>query len=175
MPATIRTTRSAAAATRWLTVPRRSRKRRPAGRLRVHAFADLVGDDREREGPAPDQPGEGIGLGEDGVGGVAAEHPVGHPHREAIDDHGIAGDPCELRNEIEGLFDRGPVDRALPAPVPRDARGHVAIAGLRGGQEGDPRVRRLAGNREAALAAARAPEDEERRDHYRQTLPRRPA
>src|SRR5262245_34174290 len=143
-------------------------------RLGMNAGADLVGDDRERAGRTPDQPRKGIGLEEDLFAGVTAEHPVGHPDREAIDDGGIARDRREPLHQFERFLDRRPVAGAL-RPMPGDARGHVAIARLRGGEERDATMRGLTGYGEAALATSRATADEERRRHARPTLPRRPA
>src|SRR5438876_6524240 len=54
----------------------------------------------------------------------------------------------------------------------RDARGHVAVMPLRGGDEGHAPVSGLGGNRVATLATARAAENEERR--HPRVLPRRP-
>jgi len=52
------------------------------------------------------------------------------------------------------------VRRALGL-VAGDAVGHVGVAGLGGGDEGDAPAWWQAGEREAALAAAHAAEDEE--------------
>ena len=128
----------------------------------MHAEPGLVRDEAQLDTRRRRQLGHGIGVLQDRLVGVAAQHQVGDPHGEAIDDDrvGRRQRAAELRDEIVRRLHRAPVRRALGL-VARDARGHVGVAGLRGGDVRDARARREARDREPALAAARAAENEE--------------
>ena len=129
-PATIRVTRSAAAATRWLTRPRRSRKRPSDSVGGMHARARPrwrrdAGRRRARRGERR--------RGRRRAARIAAsssprEHQVGDPEREAVDDDQVMRGGQRVgrrRTRSSGSSTRGPAGRALGA-VTRDARGHVA-------------------------------------------------
>src|SRR5205814_4825009 len=94
---------------------------------------------------------------------VAAQEPVRDPEGEAVDDDRIVGalEPCQARDEVVGLLERGEVARAL-GPVARDPSRHVAIPRSGRGHERDAPAERRIADGEAALAAAGSTENEER-------------
>ena len=129
----------------------------------MHAEADLVGDEPQLRRRIGDQRGERVGLLEDRLVVVAAEHEVRDPEREAVDDDGVGGAQrvAQARHEVERRLDawssaggRSAWCRAMRAAM-------SASPGLGGGDEGDAAARRQAGEGEAALAAARATQNEE--------------
>src|SRR5881296_227983 len=134
--------------------------------LGVHALAHLVGDDREGRRAAADQLGKRLGLVEDRVVRVAAQEAIRDPERQAVHDDRIEGvlEPGEVPDEIVRLLDGLPVAGTL-GPVARDPARHVVVGGARRRDEGDAPGARGIRDGEAALTAARAPEDEKRRRH----------
>src|SRR6267378_2954025 len=143
--------------------------------LGMHTLAHLVGDERQRERAAPDQRGERLGLLEQRHLAVAAQEPVRDPEGEAVHDHRVVGarESRQMRHEVVGLLDRGPVARAL-GPVALDPSRHVAVRRARGRHEGDAPAEQRVGDGEAALAAAGSAENEERWRQDSRVLPRRP-
>src|ERR1051326_143388 len=149
-------------------------KVQPRFRGRMHAFADFVGDEGHRARASRHDLGELVDGGEDRGVRVAAQHAIRDPDGDAVDDDRVDARPRKLahaRRHLERLFDGGPLRRTLGA-MARDARRHVTVARLRGGDERDVGLRRVRGDRVAALAAARPAENEQRR--HPRVLPRRP-
>src|SRR5205085_2782989 len=77
----------------------------------------------------------------------------------------------EARRDVERLFDGAPGGGTLGA-MTGDARRHIVVARLGGGDERDASTRRLGGDRMATLATASSAENEKRR--HPRVLPRRP-
>ena len=94
---------------------------------------------------------------------AAAQHDVGEPQREAIDQHGPVR--CDLGGQAvaqgEGCLHGAPPRVAL-GPVPRDAVGHLAVAVEPGGGAEHERAFRTLGQplRIGAFARPGAPENE---------------
>ena len=161
-PATISTTRSATAATRWLSRPAASRKRRASafsGTMpRPTSFETTTQGPRGRASAAARR----VGLGRRGRGRRACR--LREPERQAVDEHRPAGGAAgERRGE------RRAAPRAVSQPAPRRARCAAmraaisASSGL-GGGEVEPGAGRGGDQRLGvrALAGAGAAEDEGR-------------
>ena len=158
MPAATKSTRATAAATRWLSRPWASRKRRPSGVSGTSPSPDLVRDEDRRNAQHPERGDEPLGRP---LGVATRQHQVREPERQAVDDDGV-GRPerGERRGELERRLDRAPAFAAL-GPVPGDALGHLGVAGLAGRDIDAPRPERGgAGKRVAGLSRPRAAEDQ---------------
>ena len=162
IPATIKVTRSAAAATRWLTCPRRSRKRRPSAvggctpsptSLEIRTMAAR----RSLMTPAISSPPARMAWSECPPSIRLATQRV---RQSTITRSALT--PAR-RQAVGRSMGSSSVDQSGGAlrAVPRDAGGEVGVARLGGGDERDaaaPGPTELEGV--AALSAARAAQDE---------------
>src|SRR3990172_6311521 len=110
-------------------------------RGRMHAGADLVGHDDEREAPLGKEVREPVGRGQDALLFVTPQEEVGDPERQAVEDHHVppARQALAGRHYVVGHLERAPALGALGA-VARDPRFHVAVEGLGRGEEGAARA-----------------------------------
>ena len=150
---------------RWLTPPKRVAEAQPDLGRRVHAGADLVGHDDEREAALGNEVRERVGRGEDGLLFVAAQEEIGDPERQAVEDHDVRPGPRDSgRPPPRRRAPRGAPARGSLGAVARDPRLHVAVEGLGRGEECSARVPvDIAGGDPqglSALAASDASEDE---------------
>ena len=155
-PATVSTTRSAWAASRWCRRPAASRKRR--ARALSGTIPSPTSLPTSTSGPgAPRAGGEQSRRGSRHVG--LRQDQVGEPERQAIDQDGPFGRGDRLRQGERHVA--GAPRFAPPGAVLGDARDHLVVEGLRGG-EVEPGAG--AGLDQplgvGALAGARAAEDE---------------
>src|SRR5262245_51829201 len=130
----------------------------------MHAGADLVGDDDQRDAAKRDEAGEAVSRVDDDRRLLTAQVEVGDPERETVEDDDVVtgGHAFERPHDVVGLLHGGPAARPLGL-MPLDARAHVRVEGLRCRQERAAKAggkARRASQRLAALATAAAAPDQ---------------
>src|SRR5437660_4771172 len=148
---------------------------KPLRGLGMDTLADFVADEDNIPRAAADERRQRRALAQDHLVGVAAQQAIGHPDRHAVDEYrvGPAVELVERTNQVERFLDRLPVRWPVRA-VALDALGHVAVAGLSGGDEGHARAGHELSDGKTALAAAGPAENQMRQSHGSRILPRRP-
>src|SRR5881409_948159 len=156
---------------------------KPLRRLGMDPLADFVADEDDIPRAAADERRQRRALAQDHLVGDADEVilgqgaalAIGHPERHAVDEYrvGPAIQLVERTNQDERFLDRLPVRWPVRAVAP-DALGHVAVAGLSGGDEGHARAGHELSHGKTALAAAGPAENQMRQSHGSRILPRRP-
>src|SRR5262245_29853853 len=131
---------------------------------RMHAGADLVGDDDQRDAAKRDEAGEAVSRVDDDRRLLTAQVEVGDPERETVEDDDVVtgGHAFERPHDVVGFLHGGPAVRPLGL-MTLDARAHVRVEGLRRCQERAAKVggkARRQSQRLAALATADAAQDE---------------
>src|SRR5215469_14531320 len=128
----------------------------------MNARADLVGDDDQGQEALGHEAGQLVAARDDRLVAVASQQTVRHPEGQTIEDGEIVmrGEAATSGDDVECLFHGGPRVWPLGA-MTGDARPHVAVEALGGGDESRGAARLSAhGERALTLAAPGAAEDE---------------
>src|SRR5215470_14750602 len=141
----------------------------------MHTLADLIADEDQVAWPAADERRQCRALAENHLVGVAAQQPIGHPDRNAVDENGVGAtdELVERTAQIVRFLDRVPVRGPFVA-VTLDTPGHVSIARLRRRDESHASATGKLSDGETTLAATSPAENQMRRSHSPRILPRRP-
>ncbi len=136
-PAATKTTRSAAAATCWLSRPAWSRNARPSGVVGHETEPDLVADEHDGAAHFAER---SASASVSWSSRLRRPERFDEPEREAIEQHGgLSGARGDRRRDVQGCLHRAP-ERCRGVPGGGDARRHLGVAGL-GGRQIVPAVR----------------------------------